>query len=424
MRRTKLEQRVEALSDKLPGLTPRQREWVWHSLFENEIRATKGGNGWCTRCGEIFGCDIDQGVATCPKCGEKLPVIHSLKQTENKRYYFTVLATIDGLQVIRHFIAKKRVRKGLLLHNSCVEVCQIWLDDEGHKAINARSINGLSWYYDAWRMTTPLGIKRDYRYYQCANPYIIHSPIAPGGSVLRKIRRNGYTRKCDVIPVCELMRQLLIDNGIETLIKQRQYDVIRYLYNTHYGKYREIREILNICHRFGYNIRDAQLWYDYIELLKYFHKDTHSPHYVCPANLKQEHDRLYRKKMKIELEEIERRKAQAELKRNEEYRVKIAPYLGVILSGENLRARVLRSIEEFQQEGDKMNHCVYANEYDKKADTLIFSVRDNRGKRLATVEYNLQTMAIVQCRGKNNSQPRRYEEIIQLFNPKEIQRAV
>ena len=38
------------------------------------------------------------------------------------------------------------------------------------------------------------------------------------------------------------------------------------------------------------------MWRDTIDLLRHFGKDTNSPKYVCPADLKAEHDKLVAKR--------------------------------------------------------------------------------------------------------------------------------
>lgn len=415
MIRSKTDQRVYDLAKILPELNEKQRSWVWRSLFKNEAHATKKGEGWCSNCGEVFECSIDAGNMRCPNCGEALPVIHSQQTTANEKFYVTSLCRIEEWQVVRHFIAEKRVRKGLLLRKRIVEVCQEWINENGKRVINALPLNGLSMYYDAWNLGAKLGIKNEYRGCYKPNPYRIFAPIIPGGSILPRLRRNGYTRRCDMIPVGELMQQLLTNNNIETLIKQGQYDVIKFLYNTHYGKYMEIRQSVNICTRQGYTIKDAQLWVDYLELLRYFGKDILSPRYICPQSLKAEHDRLYRKKAGLEWEAQERRRLAEQRQRSADYKKRIADYVGIVLDARGLHARVLKDVEDFYNEGEAMNHCVYANEYDKKESSLIFSVRNDSGKRVATVEYDIYKQAVVQCRAKNNSRPKRYEDILEMF---------
>ena len=52
----------------------------------------------------------------------------------------------------------------------------------------------------------------------------------------------------------------------------------------------------NICNRNHYIIKDASMWNDYVGLLLYFHKDVRNAHYVCPKDLKTEHDLLVNKR--------------------------------------------------------------------------------------------------------------------------------
>lgn len=71
-------------------------------------------------------------------------------------------------------------------------------------------------------------------------------------------------------------------------------------------------------------------------------------------------------------------------------------------------------MREFYDEGEKMHHCVYSNEYYKRDDALIFTVRQ-ANKHLATVEVDINALRVVQCRGNANSKPPRYNDIIQMF---------
>ena len=57
---------------------------------------------------------------------------------------------------------------------------------------------------------------------------------------------------------------------------------------------------------------------------------------------------------------------------------------------------------------------LFAEAY-KREDCLIFSVRNTHDKRVATVEFDLKTFKVVQCRGKANSQPKEYDEILKMF---------
>ena len=63
-----------------------------------------------------------------------------------------------------------------------------------------------------------------------------------------------------------------------------------------------------------------------------------------------------------------------------------------------------------------MHHCVYQCRYYLKKDVIIFSIRDDNGGRLATLEYNVKSKEIVQCRAVCNKVPERYDDMVKVFN--------
>ena len=61
-----------------------------------------------------------------------------------------------------------------------------------------------------------------------------------------------------------------------------------------------------------------------------------------------------------------------------------------------------------------LHHCVYSNEYYKKADSLILGARDQSGQRLETVELSLKTFRVLQSRGMFNKSTPLHAEIVKL----------
>lgn len=75
---------------------------------------------------------------------------------------------------------------------------------------------------------------------------------------------------------------------------------------------------------------------------------------------------------------------------------------------------VLENVSEFIEEGDSLKHCVFTNEYFKKKDSLLFSVRiDN--KPIETIEVSLSKMEIAQCRGMKNNKSQHHKVILNLM---------
>lgn len=144
--------------------------------------------------------------------------------------------------------------------------------------------------------------------------------------------------------------------------------------------------------------------------------DTKNPKNICQKNLKEAHDEIERKA------EAQRAKKRAEdlardaKRREKAYREEKGCYIGIGFTDGDIRAFVIPSVADMKNEGEAMHHCVWSNRYDQRNESLIISVRDKRGRRIATVELNLQTMQILQCRGEYNKTPEKDEEIRTLIN--------
>lgn len=172
---------------------------------------------------------------------------------------------------------------------------------------------------------------------------------------------------------------------------------------------------IKICIRNGYTISDGSMWRDTIDLLRHFGKDTNSPKYVCPSDLKAEHDRLVRKRnMQIEREELEERIRKAE-KYEQEYRKLKGVFFGIAFTDGTLQVRVLESVAEFAKEGTELHHCVFTNSYFLKKDSLVLSATID-GKRIETVEISLKTLKVVQSRGLLNFNTEYHDRIISLVD--------
>ena len=80
---------------------------------------------------------------------------------------------------------------------------------------------------------------------------------------------------------------------------------------------------------------------------------------------------------------------------------------------ENILVEPLRSVKEFFEEGEIMDHCVYSNEYYKKPESLILSAKVE-GEKMETIELSLQSLKIIQARGRGNKPTKFHESIINL----------
>lgn len=330
------------LSQQLPPLTTAQNNWVRKAIFTHVAYATKQV-AWCSDCGAVFAPIDDDKRCVCPKCGARLKVEHSRKQKLEELYYFTQLSVIGDYQVVRHYQAFRYSRRGQTTYHSHQEVVQLWLDSRGNKTIVARSTNWMCSSYDGWSWGSPMEVRRIYSdaYGYARTRYNICAPICPGGEVLPIFRKRGYTLRCQQAAPDEIMTSILTDNNAETLMKQKQYDAAGYYVRQGSYKYNQYRHAVNIATRNGYRIKDASLWYDYLYLLEYFDLDTHNAKYVCPDNLKREHDRLMHRKEAIlarERAEVQRRRDAETLKRDAKAIAKYKELKGCYLASYSSRA--------------------------------------------------------------------------------------
>lgn len=428
--RNKTERLVVELSAKLPAITEKQEKWAKDTCFE-KIGYYNKGEVWCMSCGMVhkktaspLGIDIVGDEMVCPHCGAHLKLKNSRKRKFRESWYFTITTTCRGFQVFRHFIIEKQMWKtpnavGVdHVPYFCInEAVQNWISEDGKEYVMARPCKPMALVYDAWDFCKPMSIKdkRNERYSYIPDKYDINSEfVYPKRRLIPKLKRNGFTFRCKGISGSSLAVMLLTDNEAEMLIKTKQYDLL-YAKRIR-GIPEEVKPSIRICNRNGYIVKDASLWIDYIRMLLYFHLDTHNAKYVCPADLKAEHDKFLKKKNRDEdrQREIDRmREAQGWEKA---YAQEKGRFFGICFGNEHIVITVIQSVAEMAEEGKVMHHCVYACGYYKKKECLILSAKDKAGNRIETIELNLKTFKVVQSRGVCNTNTPMHNEIIELVN--------
>lgn len=420
---------IVELSGKLPAITDKQKQWAFEHCFEPDGYYTKG-SVWCLHCGEVFPKTTSELIisiagdeAVCPKCGRKLRLENSCKSKYKESWYYTILTAIKGFQVCRHFIVEKTMWKVTKHLRGCGEpyftineAVQNWIDENGKETIIARPCKAIMGVYDAWDFAKPMEIRRAHHNTYASDKYDINAKyIYPHRNILPKIKRNGYTGRFYGLSASELFKLLLSDREAEILAKNGQFDLLRFKWKRSYKEFTmPFAHSIRIATRNKYIVKDASMWVDYLQLLEYFHLDTHNAHYVCPRNLKAEHDRLLDRKRRIE-EKIELEKKIAEAKKWEaQYQESKSKFFGICFGNENIIVTVIQSVAEMAEEGRAMHHCVFEMGYYKKDNSLILSAKDKDGKRIETIEINLKTFKVVQSRGVCNKNTDKHDEIVKL----------
>lgn len=418
--RTKLEKRVVALSETLKPVTEAQKRWAKKNCFDHNAYMEAGWL-WCTECGKYW-MDIEakNGDKTvCPYCQAKLEVKKSRKKKENVETYMTIVDRVEEFQVLRH-VHVQRVRatyNGGETWYSMMEVCQQWLSAGNKEIIIAKPINmsGTAWNWSEKMTLKGMG----YGMYGIEK-YDINGYVYPRVKLLPQLVRNGLGKDFHDITPATLVRRLLNnDPWPEILLKNRQCSLLKHWFGR--GGYIRQTWAIKICNRNHYIVKDASLWTDYLDLLDYFHLDTHNAHYVCPKNLKAEHDRLLKRKEKLEAERrrrmLEEKKLQdlEKMKKNiHKFMEHIRPFLDLEIRDSDLVIRPLENISQFYAEGKAMHHCVYKLEYYNRPECLILSARVG-GERMETLEVSMNTFEIIQSRAVCNGTSKHHDRIIRLM---------
>lgn len=407
--RTKLQVEVMQYSDDLLKLQSCQRDWAYRECLEHKGFATKT-RVICMDCGNTFSpVLVKRKHAVCPHCNTNLTVEKTKKYTDKQKVYFGTAEIYGEYQVVRFYILEAQYRMGYEAHRNSREILQHWILPNGKREVVARG-RSFNWYSEGWQGCLEIRNKREIHKYD-VYPYAYY----PGSVFKPEYRKYGINHHLKGLTFLEAITVVPYNPHAETLLKAGQYSLLS-LCNNGYGYFiSDSWPTIKICMRNRYTVEDGGMYKDYIQLLKYFGKDLHNAHYVCPKNLKREHDRLVDKKRKIqEREAMERKRREA--KNNEaKYKEFIKRFLDLVFVDDDIEVRPLQSVDEFVKEGDAMRHCVFTNEYFKMKHSLILSARRN-GDRLETVEFSLEKMKVVQSRGKFNANTEYHHKIVRLVN--------
>lgn len=312
---------------------------------------------------------------------------------------------------MRHFVAFASYRVGENVSFSITEVVQRWLTPKGVTHTLARKRNMCFCYFDNWNYGSELELRSNSENYI----YDIDAvAVFPKVRISETVRRNGYQGETYGLSHYDVFKAILSDNKKETLLKCGQTSLFH-----HFAIQKEVPihiwNAIRIAIRHKYAVTDAGLWCDYIDLLRRTGKDITNPHYVCPIDLAKEHDRLSDKihKEEAKMKEMEhKRKAE---QYEDFYHETKKKFLGLVFGEGNILIRVLNSVKEFVEEGEVMKHCVFSNEYFKHTESLILSAMVD-GVKTETIEVSLDTMKVVQCRGKCNMNSTFHEDILRVMN--------
>lgn len=396
--KTRIQKEIADLSKRLPELTEKQTAYAYEHCFKHYAHRTKGGVVTCTECGHRWNGEhrLAESICgcTCPNCGKELEVLDTRKRVFKDNEYYSLITTCKGYQVIRFFMARATRKVGQAADYSLTEVVQRWIAPDGRSETIARLRAMHTMYYDLWTEWSDMELRanKNLRAYSIV-PYKTY----PTKKLIPELKRNGFKGKFHKIQPYYLFTAILSDSRKETLLKAGQIDMLRHSIRSNMNL-QEYWNSIKICIRNGYTITDASLWCDYIKLLRHFEKDINNAKYVCPNNLKMEHDRWrLRRDMEIIRKRREEQRQEA-IEDERKFRELKGRFFGIAFTDGKIQVRTLESVTEYIEEGLAMHHCVFSNGYYLKENTLILSATID-GKRIETIEISLDTLEVVQSRG-------------------------
>lgn len=404
---------VAGVQKHFKGLSPARKKWFKKNCFKNQgIYSRK--RIYCVECGHNWKSDfhLEQILLpiTCPCCNKKLDV-KPLKQTGYRNDgYGMCMDTCKGFQVVSIIFCRKFITKGKPPRFYVTTVIQHWIDNGGRATYFAKRVMGLSVYYDQWVLSSDLEI----RFPEYRKASLWSDCIYPHRKYIAEIIRNGFIGKFHDIPPHKLFSMILHDSMAETLLKTRQIELLRHYIH----KPSDINNFwpsIRICLRNHYNVTNPKDWFDHLELLKFFHKDLCSMHYICPENFEAEHNMLIKRKNRLLLKEkINKLKEKLDTYQQDYFREK-SKFFKLSFTDGNMKITPLTTVEEFLEEGTEFGHCIFTNEYFNKPASLLLSAKIS-GERIETVEVSLTRMEVVQARGVNNKPTAHHQKIIELVN--------
>lgn len=419
--KTKFQNEITDLAKLLSPITEVQLTWAKKHCLEHQATITKKGLATCLDCAHEYiipSNEIKKDSYVCPGCNTRLKKTITLKRKFSDWAYFSIIQTVKGLQVIRNFKIEGTYTKKQKPSIYCKELCQLWLNENGKFEIFGL-VHYSNYYFDTWTGDFEIRNKNALNKYNIT-PYKVYPKI----KLLDKIKRAGVKGRTYNVAPLYLFQKLLNNNRYETLLKSNYENLISTLTSE---KIQEFWDSIKICIRNSYKINEPKLWVDYLRLLKIFNKDLRNPKYVCPNDLKEQHDILVKRREK----QLEKQYKQAEERRKKElednieksqqkYVERIKKFLNLKIANDKIDISVIPSVQDFQRIGKEQALCIFANEYYENESSLMLVARIE-GLEVEVIELSLINFEVLEAQGFKNEPSKYHQEILKLVDRNKFQ---
>lgn len=428
---TKLQKQIVHLSNNhLPKLTNAQKKYAYKHAIEHVAFLTKHKTN-CMECGYQWKRDkvlepkwhneILPRTTTCPKCKTKLKALVTNNKTGKDESSFNIVTTCKGFQVIRYFEVNASYKTKQAINYNIIERNQIWIAPNGKYEVIGYSCNH---YYNRYFGDFSLKHRGNVNKYK-SEAYVTYSRVR----YIPEVERNGFYGDFMGCNRFDFIKGILSSSYCETLLKSDYKKLFKISLNDYYlQKIKKYWPSIKIALRNHYHIHnDKQSDYlDYLFYLKEFNKDLHSPKYVCPKDLHEEHQKYVEKaKLKREKEALEERLVK-EKQEQIAYQKHIKKFSKLSFKlNNNIVIKPMLTLKEIKEVGDKMHHCIYSGRfYNSELNLLLCAYQNN--EPIETSQFLLNKMEVEQSRGLQNQPSPYHKEIVNVINKhkKEIQKCL
>lgn len=388
------------LRKEIDNLVPKLRPLTEHQSMQLAMQTSRASWNDCTiREYNTWGHNGQMGKTT--------------KRVTSEYKFATVIDRCGDWNVVRYFVFHHCYYKTKPnVHEYINEVRQFWIAPDGTTICREVALKIYHWNY-----YNPFSHWADLRFKQYESGYETWEKVLLVRSMTPQLRRCGLRTTTYGINPEQLISAVLGSSYAETLWKRKDFTALGYLISKkdNADNLRLFTTAHKIAARNHYDISDYGLWWDMIAAWNAVGKDIHSPHYVCPTDFMQSHDRavaqLARLKDAIELA----KQISDSVAYEAEYKTRIDKYRDIVLSTDDYVVFACPSVRAMAEEGQKMHHCVFRMGYYKpEKNCVILFVRSKNNERISTIELSTKSWKIMQNRGVNNSVPMYYNEVNQL----------
>lgn len=406
--KTIMQKLVYSLYEKYYNDTEIPQRYIDHAKTVFTKYAFKGKKTTaCLECGHIY-LNQKEKNQTCPNCNVKLKVIETNKRKDVEDIYYSAIERKGSFQVIRTFQITKYVTRKEKPKFHVIERTQFWYQQKELKnpIIISQIRNGNMGFsfYDTW--SGGMEIRKSLsKYYLSINGVYPYFSLVP--ELKKRIDKKMFKKYYP-----QILIEQISNYRIESIYKHGLMRLFDYIISDNREIYNEDWSTIKICIRNNYDPIDPVIYFDYLNNLKIFNKDVLNPKYVCPKYLYKEHQRYLKKIQKMQKRKVIKKALKEKENAENSLRSLRKDLFNIEIPMDQIKIKVLKTIDEYIQEGELQDHCVYTNKYYEKNNSLILSARDQNNMPVETIEFDLSNYKVIQSRGRFNKNSKYHDDII------------